>query len=119
MQPYLAYTCGINYENEMRDIPVTMSASKDSEACCDEECGWFEVLVEPIKVIPARDLPYLCEHDSDRAVIDARHNKPGRMMVSPLGEPYVLAPADLVRDNEDWYGLSANETAVWSCRLFL
>mgnify|MGYP001040888690 FL=1 len=59
--PYLAYTCGINWENEMNDIPVLLSSSKTPEACCDEECGWFEARIEIIKEISASARPYMPE----------------------------------------------------------
>jgi hypothetical protein len=64
-EPYVAYTCGIIYENEMNDITVKLSDSKESQACSDEECGWFGLIIEPIKYIERSERPYMPEYDSD------------------------------------------------------
>ncbi len=83
-EPYYAYACQTDWENEMRDLSADLSSSRKPACLYGENCCWVELYIEPIKVISKDDHPYMVEHDGDRKVIDARHmGRRGRMMLIP------------------------------------
>jgi len=106
-KPFKRYTCGVTYENEMNDIPVTLSTSESSEECASGECGWFELLITPIKFLTRTDRPYLVDHDPDCAIVDLRRSDDGRFMILPATDLELceIAPVNCI---EDYYSQDEN-----------